>query len=238
MKKYLVFLAAALLAASVSAQTYKAIVGDIPGTETLEEVIRTIADEAGATVIIEKVPMQRMIATLAAKGADMGVPMLAVKDKDQQARLPVDYSTEPLQKMCFVIYMNKDKPIDVEQLKKGNPKGYKIESDISNAALFSFGVQPSSNPQGSLKKVNDGTIDGYIMGQASIDPVLRALQYKNIRRRLYDTFDIVFALQKGAKNGPVDKLMSGGLKKLKDSGRYDKIMGDTSKSGTFEDWQP
>jgi hypothetical protein len=223
---------------AVSAQSYIVALGDIPGTESLEVLLKTMGQDMAVTIKIEKVPMQRMVSMLDSKSADMGIPMVAIKDKEKQKFLPFDYSTESLQKMCFILYRNPSKPIDVEELKKGNPKGYKIESDISNAALFNFAVQPSSNPQGSLKKVNDGLIDGYIMGAASIDPVLRALKYKNIIRQLFDSYDIVFALRKDAKGGPVDKFLSDGLKKLKASGEFEKIMADALKTGVYEDWQP
>jgi hypothetical protein len=223
---------------AVNAQSYTAAVGEIPGTESLEAMIKALGEDAGITVKIIKVPMQRMVAMLDAKDADMGVPMLAIKDKEKQKFLPFDYSTEPLQKMYFVLYTNASKAVDAEALKKGNPKGFKIESDTSNMTLFSFPVLPSTNPEGSLKKLSEGLIDGYIMAGASIDPILRALKFKNIRRQYFETFDIVFALRKNDKGGPVDKFLSDGLKKLKASGRYDKIMGDSSKTGIYEEWQP
>ena len=39
----------------------------------------------------------------------------------------------------------------------------------------------------------------------------------NVKRQLYDIYDIVFVLQKGTKGSDADKFISEAIKKLKDS---------------------
>jgi ABC-type amino acid transport substrate-binding protein len=220
------------------AQTYIVAVGDIPGLEPLKQMIKTMGEEMNVKLEFKTVPMQRMVNMLISREADIGVPMLALKDQEQIKKLPFDYSTDPFQTMSFVLYTNKSKPIDIASLKSGNPKGFKIESDISNMNMFKFTTLPSTVIDGSFKKVDGGQIDGYIMGQLTSDPVLKALKLKNIKRQLYEVYDIVFALQKGARGTAVDKFISEGLKKLKASGKYDTFMKPAIQAAVYDDWQP
>jgi hypothetical protein len=199
---------------------------------------KTLGEDMDMKLEIKKVPIQRMVNLMTEKQADFGTPMLRLKDLNAIKNLPFDYSADVIQQMCFILYTNKSKPINIENLKNGNPDGYRIEPDISNMQMFNFRTLPSTNPEGSLSKVNDGLMDGYIMAGASIDPILKALKFKNLRRQHFETFDIVFALRKNDRGGPVDKFLSDGLRKFKASGRFGKIMGDTRKAGIYEEWQP
>jgi hypothetical protein len=107
--------------------------------------------------------------------------------------------------------------------------------------MFSFTPLPSTNIVGSLKKVNSGSIDGYIMGVAPTDDILKASKadYGNIKRQLWEIYDMGFAIQKGARGGPVDKFLSDGMAKMISSGKFKQIMGDgTVGLETYDDWQP
>jgi ABC-type proline/glycine betaine transport system substrate-binding protein len=229
-----------LFSASAYAEPYTVLIGDIPGIESLVTLTKTLGEDMGATFEINKVPIQRMVNTIIANQADFGAPMLQLKDPNAIKNLPFMYSTGVIQQMCFILYTNKAKPIDVDNLKNGNSKGYKIESDVANMQMFNFKTLPSTNPVASFKKVNDGLIDGYIYGTEPGDSILRANRdsMKNIKRQLWDTYDIGYALAKGDKFKQTDKLLSDGLKKLKANGKLDKIMADVIKAGVYDDWQP
>ena len=94
--------------------------------------------------------------------------------------------------------------------------------------LFDFKTLPSTNPVASLKKVNDGLIDGYILGSEPGDSILRGniATLKNIRRQLWDTYDIGFALPKGSNSAKTDKMLSDGIRKMKANGKLDTILAD------------
>lgn len=227
-----------LLLPFINAQTYKIIVGDIPGTENIVKMMQIMSEEMKVKLNFETVPMARMVYMLENKQADFGMPMLMLKNKEIIDKLPFDYSKAVFQKMPFVLYTNKSKPIDIVSIKKGNSKNYKIESDISNMNLFNFTALSSTSVEGSLKKVNEGRIDGYIMGQITGDIVLKSLNLKNIKRQLFETYDIGWALQKGGKGGPVDKFLSEGFRKVKTSRKCEEILSELKKREIYDDWQP
>ncbi len=226
--------------ASAYSDPYTVLIGDIPGIDSLVTLTKTLGDDMGATFEVKKVPIQRMVNMIIGNQADFGAPMLQVKDPNAIKNLPYMYSTGVIQQMCFILYTNKSKPIDVDNLKNGNSKGYKIESDVANMQMFNFKTLPSTNPAASFKKVNDGLIDGYIYGTEPGDSILRANRdsMKNVKRQLWETYDIGFALPKGDKSVQTDKLLADGLKKLKANGKLEKILADVIKSGVYDDWQP
>lgn len=221
-------------------QSYTILIGDIPGIDSLVEMTRTLGEEMGVQFDIKKVPIPRMISMIASNQADFGAPLLQLKDKNAAKNLPYVQSTGVIQQMCFILYTNKSKPIDIDNLKAGNSKGYKIESDISNMQMFSFKTLQSTNPMASFKKVNDGLIDGYILGSEPGDSILRANKaaMTNVKRQLWDTYDIGYGLARNDKTGATDKMLSDGIKKMKANGKLEKILSDVIKSGKYDDWQP
>jgi len=227
-------------ASSLYAQSYTVLIGDIPGIDSLVTMTKTLGEEMGVQFDVKKVPIQRMVHMITSDQADFGAPMLQLKDQNTINNLPYTQSTGVIQQMCFILYTNKAKPIDIENLKNGNSNGYKIESDISNMKLFDFKTLQSTNPVASLKKVNDGLIDGYILGSEPGDSILRGniATLKNIRRQLWDTYDIGFALPKGSNSAKTDKMLSDGIRKMKANGKLDTILADVIKSGIYDDWQP
>ena len=64
------------------------------------------------------------------------------------------------------------------------------------------------------------------------------MQVPTIKRQLYDQYDLVFPIQKGGKGGRVDTMLTDGIAKLKQSGRFDQIMGGLVKADMYNDWQP
>ncbi len=133
--------------------------------------------------------------------------------------------------MAFVLYSNKSKPIDIDNLRKGNSKGYKIETDGSIISLLGFKALPTTNIEGSFRKVDQGVIDGYIYSQLQIG-------LKSIKRELFDSFNLIFAIPKGRKGGPADLMLVEGMKKIKANGKFDAIFGEMVTGGKYNPWQP
>jgi hypothetical protein len=112
-------LAGILSAANLSAQSYSVVIGDLPGIDSLYQLIKTMGVDKGVTLDMKKAPMARVTDLIISKQADVGSPMLYLKDPKIIQQLPFDYSTAVIDKMCFIIYTNKAKPIDIANLKTG-----------------------------------------------------------------------------------------------------------------------
>lgn len=75
----------------------------------------------------------------------------------------------------------------------------------------------------------------YVSDMAS-DPIIKAQALKNIKRELYQVFDVKIILPKGEKGKEIDKFLTDAIKKLRDSGKFNTIMGVVDQK--FDAWQP
>jgi polar amino acid transport system substrate-binding protein len=224
----------------LSAKEYKVAVNQISTTDYYVNLMKAIAEITGNTFDIQVVPRARAIYLIENKMVDVQIPnSLYIQDPAKLAELKYDFSSLVLMKVCFVLFSNKSKNINVEELKKGNPKKLIIETDTSLIDSFTFTPQGSPNPEGSLRKVDNGSIDGFLYSQSSTDPILKKTGLKNIKRLFYSYYNLTYSLQKGAKGGEVDKIITDGINKLKAKGTYNAIIGDYfNASSVFVEWQP
>jgi polar amino acid transport system substrate-binding protein len=238
MRKLVLFILVAALGGAVAAQSYKVVIVQVSTSESFKTLVEAIGAATGAKFEIQVVPSARVAYLVENKQADLGLPLLGMKDAAKVAALGYDYATTSIYKNAFVLYTNKAKAVDLADLKKGNAKGFKIESGGSNPNQYDFTVSLSPNIDGSLKKIDAGSIDGYIYSQITTDAALKASGLKSIKRQLYNEYDLQFVLQKGQRGGALDKLLTEGMAKIKASGRYDAILGDIVKAAKYNDWQP
>lgn len=243
MKKWIRILAAAavMAAATAQAETFKVAVPQLSpaSTETYKNLAKAVLEATGNAADIQVLPFARCVLSIQNKDVSAVAVTVALPDKKKWAALKYDYSTAEAFKIVFVLYCNKSKPIDVAELKKGNPKGYKLETDVAHVDHFPFPISGSTSFEASLKKVDSGDIDGYIFAQPSADGVVKAAGLKNIKRQYYDTFSGMFLLQKGARGGALDKAISDGMAKIKANGKYQEIMGAyVAGASAYADWQP
>jgi polar amino acid transport system substrate-binding protein len=236
--KIAIGLLGAILCAALSAQSYKVAIVQVSTSESFKALVEAIGAATGAKFEVQVVPSSRVAYLVENKQADFGLPLLGVKDPAKTAALPYDYATASIYKNAFVLYSSKARPVDVAELKKGNAKGYKIESGGSNPNQYDFTASLSSNAEGSLKKIDAGSIDGYIYSQITTDGILKSTGLKSIKRQLYNDYELMFILQKGGRGGALDKLILDGMAKIKASGRFDAILGDIIKAAKYDDWQP
>ncbi len=241
-KRFALIAAAALVVGSgLFAQDLKAVVPQVSpaATEAYSKIIQAIADVEGRKISLQVLPFARAVYVIETKDADIESTLIQNPDKTKWAALKYDFSTAEAIKIAFVLFTNKAKPVNVAELKSGNAKGYKIETDATLLDYFPFALSASTNIEASLKKVDSGAIDGFLFSQGSADPVLKRLGAKNVQRQYYDTFTGVFLLQKGGRGGPLDAMISDGIAKLKASGKYQEIMGPYSAvASKYIDWQP
>jgi polar amino acid transport system substrate-binding protein len=220
------------------AEKFKVAVAQLPTTDTYKALALAIAEAGGNSFDIQVVPNARAAYLIENKQIDTSMPMLSIKDPAKVRALKYDYSTTPFLKSAFVLFTNKAKSVDIADLKKGNTKGFKIEADTSMVNQFEFTALASTNIEASLKKVEAGTIDGFIHSQTSTDAVLKNLKLSKVKRQLYDEFDLVFTLQKGARGGALDKQLTAGLEKIKANGTYERLFGKMAAAAKYNDWQP
>lgn len=219
-------------------QTYSATVRQLATTDMYTNLIKAIAEEMKVTMNVQAMPGGRTNYLVENKQTDIILPDLKIPDPAKQAALKYDYSTSTMYSLSFVLYTNKNKPVDLADLRKGNTKGYKVETDVSQVNTFEFVGTPSTNLDASLKKVDEGVIDAFIFSQSTGDALLKKGGFKNIKRNFYGIYEMVFGLQKGQRGGQLDKLLTEGLKRIKASGKYDEILGKAVKDGTYQEWQP
>jgi polar amino acid transport system substrate-binding protein len=230
-----------VFAGGLSAQALTVVIPQVSpaAIDTYTKIITAIAEVEGKTANVQVLPFARAIYMMETKQADIEAVNVQIPDQSKWATLKYDYSTTALAKIAFVLYSNKAKPITAAELKAGNAKGYKLETDSAHVDHFNFAISPSTNIDGSLKKVDSGQIDGFIFAMGSTDAALKRLGFKNISRQSYDTFNGVFLLQKGARGGPVDAMITDGIARLKANGKFQEIMGPyMAASSTFIEWQP
>jgi polar amino acid transport system substrate-binding protein len=238
------FITAALIAVTwtgLAAQDLKGVVPQLSpmATDTYTRILQAAADIGGRKIDIQVVPFARAVYLVETKAADIESSLIQNPDKSKWAALKYDFSTVEIVKIVFVLYSNKSKAISVADLKAGNAKGLKFETDATQVDYFPFAISPSTSIDASLKKVDAGTIDGYLFSQGSGDPALKRLALKNITRQYYDTFSGSFLLQKGGRGGPLDAMLSDAIDKLKASGKFQEIVGPYAATASkYVDWQP
>jgi len=218
-------------------QEYRVALKELPTTRFYEDLLDAIADKMDLKLKVDILPSARADYLMINDRVDVEVPMLGVEEIGHPRR-HYDFGTAVLYQSAFVLFSVKGKTVDIADLKAGNSKRYEIESDISIANQLGFAASPSTSIEGSLKKTNEGKIDGYIFSQTSTNPVAGNLSLPNVKRRLYAYFPLYYALRKGERGGVLDKLMSEGINRLKDDGTYDRIMGELIAAARYDDWQP
>jgi polar amino acid transport system substrate-binding protein len=226
---------------SLFAQELKAVVPQLSpmATDTFKKIIEAIVDSSGKTISLQIVPFARAVYLIENKQADIECSAVQIPDQKKWSALAFDYSSAEIIKIVFVLYTNKAKPISAVDLKSGNAKGYKIETDVAHVGHFAFAATPSTSIDASLQKVDSGAIDGFLFSQGSSDPALKRLGLKNIARQYYDTFSGVCLLQKGGRGGPMDAMITDGMARLKANGKYQTIIGPYAAGASkYIEWQP
>ncbi len=236
----LVTVAILAVSAGLAAQDYKVVVPQVSPTavDVYTRVITAIAESEGKTVSVQVLPFARCIYMMEMKQADIMSAITQIPDTTKWAELKYDYSTSQFLDIAFNLYTNKAKPVTAAELKAGNAKGYKIETETAHVPHIPFAA-PSTNIDASLNKLAAGTIDGYIFSQGSTDAALKRLGLKNIHREYFTTLNGVFLIPKGGRGGPIDKMITSGLAKIKANGKYQEIVGPYSETASkYIEWQP
>ena len=222
------------------AEKFKVAIMDLTPVvvEMYTDLFIAIGKATGNTFDINVYPPARAVDMLEHKKVDVQVPRVKSRNTAANKMNKAEFSRISLYPVAFVLYTNKEKPLDIASLNNGNTKGYKIEADGSNLNFFNFRAMFSKNAAQSLMTVSAGRIDGYIISQIVGDAFLKALRLKNIKRQFWDNYLASFVLQKGQAGGKLDRILADGVNKLRKNGELEKIMGEDIRYSGFRNWQP
>ena len=183
-------------------------------------------------------PFPRSIDNVISGKADFHIPMIRNK-LVSEASLPYAYSTAKMGDVVFVIYSHKSNPITVEKIsrsKSQKPFPLKIETSGGFESYFDFPIDTAMAVDSALKKVNIKRIDAFIFAQEECDHVTKQLKLSNVHRELYDKFDDVFIIPKGAAGKQVDAILSECMSKMRADGSLDKLHSLVHLD--YQQWQP
>lgn len=196
----------------------------------LVDLVKAMAAKSGKTIDYTVVPFKRSLHNVITNQVDFHMPLIQ-NPRQNEADLDYSHSTETIFHVNFVLYTHKNKPVD-----RNNLPAYNIETDAAHVQYFHPGIKPSSSIESSLKKVNAGRIDGFVFADFASDPVIKQNSLSNIKRELFQTYDVKIILQKGPQSAAVNQFLSGTISDMRADGTYGAIMDKIDVP--YNDWQP
>ncbi len=192
------------------------------------DYLRDLESISGARIDFKVYPFKRSLDNVVKGRYDFHAPLI---EPLNTKHLPFSFSTVTLTTVNFIIYSNKNDPLDINNL-----KGKILETDFSHEYLFPHKVTPSTCIICSIRKVNVGRIDGFIYSDIPVDQMIKTEKLTNIHRSLYGKFNVKFVIQKNSQGGPVDQFLTKYVTMMKETGRFEHY--PTLQPRIYEDWQP
>lgn len=193
------------------------VYAESPVKGVLVDFTKALAAASKKDIEFQVVPFVKSMKAVEDGSVDLHMPLIQPLD---MSSANFSLSSETIFHVNFVLYTNKNKPLDMNKLAEAN-----IETDAAHIPYFPFPIKSSSNIEGSLKKLNLGSIDGFIFADDASDPIIAANQLTNINRQLYKRFDVKIVLPKGAEGSATDRFLTDTIKTLRENGEFAKIMG-------------
>ncbi len=200
----------------------------------LVDLLKAMAEEyKDGKITWDVFPFARSIDNVEKGRADFHMPLIKPKNP---GKLQFQFSSEPIYKVLFIMVTNNNnKDINPNNLSK-----FKVETDQGNKGVLDAEIQNitgSPSIESSLQKLDMGRIDAWIFSMGATDKAIKKLALKNLKRWEYGKFDSNAVLPLGEKGKEVDRILSELIKKLKASGKYQKILGPMLDQ-KFDPWQP
>lgn len=181
-------------------------------------------------ISINVYPFARSLMNIQSGKADFHLPM--IKASNPKLISPYTYATECITKVAFVLYTRSDNsPLDLKNINR-----YVIDTQRGHKEFFPFNIMENGSIDQGIQKLLKGRIDGYIMEQDAVDNYIRENDINNIRRTLYREWDVCVVIPKGKRQYDINSIISNALRKLKKSGRLQKIIETIHQP--YNDWQP
>jgi polar amino acid transport system substrate-binding protein len=194
------------------------------------ELIRALDNITDSKTKIVVAPFKRSILNLIDGRVDFHIPLIEPPDVNSE-ELPYSFSTITLFQVAFVLYTNKNKTINIDNLKQ-----YNIATDSAHTDFFDFPTQGISCLLCAIKMLDAGRLDGFIFAQNEIDPFIKEYNLKNIHRRLYKNFNVKILLPKGKNREKIDQYFTKGIKALQKQGKYKSLLAPILTP--YQEWQP
>lgn len=231
-----VFVAAFVSPVFAAGKTWHASLAQMPvyaeskDKGVLVDFVKALEKASGDKIEIQVVPFPRSMNDVQEKKVDFHLPLIQMPGSETGTD-KFDYSTDTIFHVNFTLYSGKALDISPASASK-----FKVETEAAHTAYFSFPVAPSSNIEGSLKKVDAGRLDAFVFADFASDPIVKGGKLANVKRQLFKRFDVKVVLPKGGRGGATDKFLSETIAKLIKSGEMAKIMGPIDTP--FDNWQP
>ncbi|MCP4752085.1 MAG: hypothetical protein GY866_14410 [Proteobacteria bacterium] len=183
------------------------------------DFIRLMDEEykEGRFEIVGVYPFQRSVYNVGRK-TDVHWPSL--ENPGSLEKFNIMYSTETFYKVNFVLYSKKGAGVSLKRMSR-----YKIGTQRGQEGFFPFKTSPQKSLEGGLKMVDAGRLDGFIFSMLETDMALKKTGLKSIDRTLYKKLNVKMILPNNARGRKVDQIISRTMKKLRASGKYEKLMG-------------
>ena len=198
-------------------------------TGAIVELVKAMADEyKDGKMTFDVYPMARSMENIMSGSADAHCPYVKnhnITDSDNLFY----YTTEPFGSVIFVLYTNKN----VKELTPENVLDKKFKVEIQPGHKEYLGDLPEAAPDAGLQKVDSGRIDGYIATMSMCDQMIQAMQLKNVKRQKFDTFDTAIIFKKNDEGKQKQEIMNSLIKKIRENGAYDRIMGEINSKEVF-----
>jgi polar amino acid transport system substrate-binding protein len=198
-------------------------------TGAIVELVKAMADEyKDGEMTYDVYPMARSMENIMSGSADAHCPYVKnhnITDSDNLFY----YTTETFGSVIFVLYTNKN----VKDLTPENVLDKKFKVEIQPGHKEYLGDLPEAAPDAGLQKVDSGRIDGYIATMSMCDQMVKAMQLKNIKRQKFDTFETAIIFKKDDNGKQKRDIMNTLIKKIRENGEYDRIMGEINSKEVF-----
>jgi len=232
----MIFCAQAVHAKSTSSQQpIRIALGYAPGiTTTLDDVFprffQRMADVSNKRAKIQIMPLKRAFMLLDKQQVDLLGPYIH-NPKIKNLALPFDISSSSFWNINFVLYVHKDKVIDMNDL-----SALKLQTDRGWTDIIGFDVGSVVTLESGIRKVNANRLDGVIYAGVVADPLIKRLRLKNIRRIFFSEFEVKAAIAKNSRASEVDAMITKGTSVLKSSSEFKTFI--NSNATSFDSWQP
>jgi len=125
----------------------------------LIDLMKAMAEEyKDGKITWEVFPFERSMENVEKGRADFHMPQL-VNPSISAEKLPFQFGSDIIFKVVFALYTNKNN----KDINPANVSKYKIETDMGTKDYFDFPITGSPDIESSLRKVDMGRIDGWIM---------------------------------------------------------------------------
>ncbi|MBN1981686.1 MAG: hypothetical protein JW795_09150 [Chitinivibrionales bacterium] len=252
MKKGVAFVCSVLLAAiffNGNAQSQPrdliASLAQIPGlAETPDkgafvEVVKAMDEVYPGKIIISLYPFARSMSNAINGNADFHIPAMR-NPIIPDSTLSYKYVSENIGTLAMVLYSNVANPLTkkdvMDAVAKGGKFPYVIEVSAGAEGNCPFPVTSTNDWESTMRKLDLKRIDAVWNAQEETDFVVKKLKLKSIARAEWGKYEDVIVIQKSKKGDEVDAILSGLLKKLRESGKLEKIYSQVHLP--YDDWQP